>query len=214
MTGLASHSIGAVEGSCSPASVVMPRNTALTAAVTCGPGTIAVNGTTKAELLAYAKDAVGLGERSFRDAAEALGRAQDNHGTTQREMAKSVGKSVGWVNRLLKWRQAEDASPFGPTTRQGRVQHAEQRYRRHRPGKRVDADRRASAQGCTAAGPTEAAALANSARSAAPAQRKRSPLEAAREFKFAIDHWWPLLDAAGRAEIVSYFNEQIKPRAS
>jgi hypothetical protein len=218
MTGLTSHSVGTVEGSHSPASVVIPRNTALTGTVACDPGTIAVNGTTKAELLAYAKGALELGERSFREAAEALSRAQDNHGATQREMAKAVGMSIGWVNRLLKWRQAgyKDASPFGPTTRQARVQHAEQRHRRHRSEKNVDADHRTNAQDCTAAGPTEAAAppITNSARSAAPVQRKRSPSEATLEFKFAIDQWWPLLDEAGRAEIVSYFNEKTMPRAS
>ena len=181
MTGLACHSVGTVEGSHSPASVVMPRNTALTATVTCDPGTIAVNGTTKAGLLAYAKGALELGERSLRDAAEALSRAQDNHGATQREMAKAVGMPIGWVNRLLKWRQAgyKDASPSGPTTRQARVQHAEQEHRRHRSEKNVDADHRTNAQDCTAAGPTEAdaPAITNSACSAVPVQKKRSPSE-------------------------------------
>ena len=90
--------------------------------------TIAVNTTTKAELLRRANSAIEAGERSLHDAAEALGIADEDHSATQREMAEAVGKSASWVNKLLKWRRSgyTDHSPFGPTTKQGRVEHAQQ----------------------------------------------------------------------------------------
>jgi hypothetical protein len=92
--------------------------------------------TTKAQLLNRAKTLIEAGERSLRkglqslhDAAEALAIAKEEHGASQREMAKFVGKSLGWVNALLQWRLGgyKETSPFGPTTKKGRVQHAEQR---------------------------------------------------------------------------------------
>jgi hypothetical protein len=109
------------------------------ATVTSGlPGTPRATGTEKAELLASAKRAIECGERSLRDAAEALGRAQNNHGATQREMAKAVSISIGWVNRLLKWRQSgyKGASPFGPTTRQGSGHRSRQSYNYRHGNKR------------------------------------------------------------------------------
>lgn len=89
----------------------------------------AANASTKEELLSRAKAAVEANERSLHDAAEALAIAQELHGATQREMAGAVGKSAPWVNALLKWRRSgyKDESPFGPKTKAGRVQQAEQR---------------------------------------------------------------------------------------
>jgi hypothetical protein len=91
---------------------------------------------TKEELLSQAKTLIAAGERSLHagmqclhDAAEALAIAKEEFHATQREIAQFVGKSPAWVNALLKWRLRgyKGKSPFGPTTKQGRVQHAEQR---------------------------------------------------------------------------------------
>src|SRR6516165_7441092 len=89
----------------------------------------AANTTTKAELLNRAKAAIEAGEQSLHDAAEALGLAKEDHSATQREMAEAIGKSASWVNKLLKWRRSgyKDHSPFGPTTKRGSVEHAQQR---------------------------------------------------------------------------------------
>src|SRR5260370_806830 len=65
---------------------------------------IAVNTTTKAELLSRAKAAIESGEQSMHDAAEALGLAQEDHSASQREMAEAIGKSASWVNKLLTCR--------------------------------------------------------------------------------------------------------------
>jgi hypothetical protein len=85
------------------------------------------------ELLACAKEHVEEGnnasKESFRQAAEALAQAKELHGTTQASMAKGVGMSEPWVSQLLKWRLEgyQGRSPFGPTTKAGRVQHAKER---------------------------------------------------------------------------------------
>jgi hypothetical protein len=90
---------------------------------------------TKEELLSQAKTLIAAGERSLHegmqclhDAAEALAIAKEEFHSTQREIAQFVGKSPAWVNALLQWRLRgyKGGSPFGPTTKQGRVQHAEQ----------------------------------------------------------------------------------------
>lgn len=106
---------------------------------------VAVNTTTKAELLGRAKAAIEAGEQSLNDAAEALGLAQQDHSATQREMAEAVGKSASWVNKLLKWRRSgyKDHSPFGPTTKRERVEHAQQRAKPSKPRKlRKDSEER------------------------------------------------------------------------
>jgi len=93
------------------------------------PVTVTVtNETTKAELLSRAKAAIEAGE-SPRDTAEALALAQKDFNASQREIAKAVGRSASWVNRLLKWRRSgyKESSPFGPTTRAGRIACAQQR---------------------------------------------------------------------------------------
>jgi prophage regulatory protein len=95
-----------------------------------------VNTTTKAGLLHRAKAAIDAGESSLRDAAEALALAQDDFSATQREIAEAVGRSLGWVNRLLKWRRSgyKDHSPFGeppePGTGPGRCRAARRGLRR------------------------------------------------------------------------------------
>jgi hypothetical protein len=85
-----------------------------------------VIGMTKTEVLCRAKAVFEAGG-SLRDVSEWLAFAQDNLHATQREIAEAIGKSASWVNRLLKWRRSgcKECSPFGPTTRAGRVAHAQ-----------------------------------------------------------------------------------------
>jgi transcriptional regulator with XRE-family HTH domain len=140
---------------------------------------------TKADFLDAARSAVEQGHRYLRDAAEALGEARERHDATQREMAEAVGMSVGWINRLLKWRRLgyQDASPFGPTTKQGRVQHAERRNQR-KANETVEADHQIAAT-------------------------QSSSSQAIEKIKLEIDQ----LDDEGRAEIFSYIKQKKKSAA-
>ncbi len=94
------------------------------------------NATTKDELLDRAKAAIEAGEQSLQQAAEALALARDDFNASQREIAAAVGKSVAWVNRLLRWRdEGCSGTPFGPGSkasreRRKRVQAPEQQTRR------------------------------------------------------------------------------------
>jgi hypothetical protein len=74
--------------------------------------------TTKAEVLSRIKAAVDAGE-NLRRSAERLACAQQDFRASQREIARAVGRSASWVNRLLKWHGSgyKQSSPFGPTTR-------------------------------------------------------------------------------------------------
>jgi hypothetical protein len=66
------------------------------------------------ELLAAAKDEIEAGESSLHDAAEHVAAAMAL-GATQTEVAAAVGRSQGWVNRLLKWQRSgfHKGGPFG-----------------------------------------------------------------------------------------------------
>jgi len=142
------------------------------------------NTTTRAELLRRAKTAIEAGEQSLHEAAEALGVAQELHGVTQREMANTIGKSASWVNKLLKWRRSgyKDHSPFGPTTKRGRVEHAQQGAKSSKPGKpRAEI-------------PQKAEDLENP-----------SPTEAKNKLICALDLWWRYLDDSGKNEVIDRF---------
>jgi len=84
---------------------------------------------TVAELLNKAKHAIASGESSrstsLHEAAELIAVAQVQ-GASQRKIAVTVGKSPGWVNRLLQWRLNGycDGTPFGPQAK-ARRQRAE-----------------------------------------------------------------------------------------
>jgi hypothetical protein len=168
------------------------------------PPSIAVNMTTKAELLCRAKAAIDAGETSLHEAAEALALAQQDFKATQREIAEAVGRSLGWVNRLLKWRRAgyKESSPFGRTTRVGRVQHAEQRAKARPP-------RKASTKKATADSETSSCADTETSPS-----RRPSPAIAMGNLRYAIDHWWIHLDDAGKVEITAYFLKKTGVRVS
>ena len=78
---------------------------------------------TNEELISRAKHHIGVGETSrsasFRAAADDMARACDQ-GAKQREVARGVGKSVAWVNRLLKWREGGCVgAPFADKVVQG-----------------------------------------------------------------------------------------------
>ena len=82
-----------------------------------------------AELFSRAKTAIEAGYEFWRRAAEALAAAHEQHGVSQAEMASAIGRSEAWVSMLLRWRRLGyiEQSPFGATTRVGRLQHAEDR---------------------------------------------------------------------------------------
>lgn len=61
----------------------------------------AINGN---EAIALAAQAIASSDRNLKLAAEYLAFAEAD-GKTQRRMAKGVGKSAAWVNRLLQWRR-------------------------------------------------------------------------------------------------------------
>jgi hypothetical protein len=108
-------------------SIQPPEASTYTAEPAAAP--TASNTTTIAELLKRAKAAIEAGEQSLQEAAEALGVAQELHGTSQAEMARAIGKSEAWVSYLLRWRRSgyKDESPFGPRNKAGRLKHAEDR---------------------------------------------------------------------------------------
>ncbi len=60
--------------------------------------------TTTTKLLAEAKQLIQSGEKSLRAAVENMAAAH-SRGASQRQIADAVGRSPGWVNQLLQWRQ-------------------------------------------------------------------------------------------------------------
>lgn len=90
---------------------------------------------TTSELLIRAKDAINAGEASIRDAVEDMALAQ-MRGESQRHIAKSVGKSAAWVNKMLKWRETgyRDETAFGPQTRASRQRVGRVRAAKHGEG--------------------------------------------------------------------------------
>jgi hypothetical protein len=88
--------------------------------------------TTIDKLHGLARRAIESGEQAFseraREAAEYLAKAQQL-GATQRQSAEAIGKSAGWVNTLLKWRDAgyKTLCPFPDGDAKRRVQRAKQK---------------------------------------------------------------------------------------
>ena len=181
------------------------------------------NSTTKADLLSLAKAAIEAGEQSLHRAAEALGIAEEEHSASQREMAEAIGKSVAWVNALLQWRRSgyKDDSPFGPTTRAGRVQHAERRAKTSKARKAgaeptADADHAESsaekrkAENAKLYGQPEAA----TSRDDSSATSDADDAEALAEFKKAADHWLSRMSHEAKCEAVRYVHKQSGVPAS
>ena len=186
------------------------------------------NTTTKDDLLRRAKDAIASGEQSLHDAAEALGVAQDLHNASQAEMARAIGKSKAWVSYLLQWRQSgyKGESPFGPKTRAGRVKHAEHRAasgksKPRKPRKdtahqtdendaQVSADKRKAEYARQEAKPETS--TPTGCQKSTP--RKPTPDEAKGNLLYAIDHWWPHTDTAGKREVTKHFQKTAGVRVS
>ncbi len=156
---------------------------------------------TKAELLSRAKAAIEAGESSLRDSAEALALAQSDFNATQREIAEAVDRSASWVSRLLKWRRSgyTEYSPFGPTTKAGRVAHAQQRAEASKPRKPKATTRTTSADAETSSSFADAGTSTF---------RKPSPAEAKGNLMHAISRWWPYMDHAGKVEVTAFFFKQ------
>jgi hypothetical protein len=144
--------------------------------------------------------AIEAGESSLRDAAEGLALAQKDFNATQREVAEAVGRSASWVNRLLKWRRSgyTEYSPFGPTTKAGRVAHAQQRTKASKP-------RKPKATTATSADAETSSSCADAETSTSG---KPSPAEARGNLMYAISHWWPHMDHAGKVEVTAFFFKQ------
>jgi hypothetical protein len=155
-----------------------------------GSGTVgSANTTTVADVLRRAKQAIDTG---LHEAAELIGIAQSEYGATQREIATAVGMSVGWVNRLLKWRASgfKTGSPFGPGSkasraRRKRVQATEQVPRKATRAARVQATEHGEEA-------EEVATVAN----------------ALDEFKSAVAFWFPQMTFNERVEGVQFVLKQ------
>ena len=170
------------------------------------------NTATKAELLSRAKAAIEIGERSLHEAAEALGVAQELHSATQREMAEAIGKSAAWINKLLKWRRSgyKDHSPFGPTTKRERVEHAQHQAKASKPrsaatetGDAYDPETSAAKRKAGYAKQEPMRNLRSPAKEWFP--KSRPPPRRRGGLICALDQWWPHLDDAGRREVIDHF---------
>ena len=136
------------------------------------------------DLLARAKEAIVSGERSMQAAAEAIACAREQ-GATQREIAQAVGKSAGWVNRLLQWRKCGylDDTAFGAqarASRQRRVQATE----REKPTTTTD-HAQAAAEDAPAE-PVKGEAQAAEAKADDPTAREKAKADAYDYFEGAI----------------------------
>jgi hypothetical protein len=73
----------------------------------------------------------------YRVAAEHMAAAQDL-GMSQRNIADAVTRSVGWVNRILRWHsEGCQGNPFGPQSRAARSRNR----RRSAPAERITLNR-------------------------------------------------------------------------
>jgi hypothetical protein len=73
-----------------------------------------------AQELNRAKLSIEAGKR--REAADFVYHAHDLYYATQQEIAAAVGKSQGWVSRMIRWRREgfKDETPFGPASKDAR----------------------------------------------------------------------------------------------
>jgi hypothetical protein len=72
------------------------------------------------QLLSWAKLWIEAGK--LREAADAMFNAHDQYGASQQKIAAAVGKSQGWVSRMIRWRRErfKDDTPFGPASKDAR----------------------------------------------------------------------------------------------
>jgi hypothetical protein len=110
------------------------------------------------------------------------------------------------AKEAVKWRRSgyTEHSPFGPTTKKARVQHAKQRAR-------ASAARESKVTAGTDADDAQASAERRKAEYAEKEAETlpstpTSPLE---EFKAAVDHWFPKMDCDAKREAVSYAQSKV-----
>ena len=136
------------------------------------------------------------------------------------------GKSEAWVSKLLRWRRLDyvDESPFGPTTKAERLEHAKDRAssgaskprnaRKASTERQTDADDpKASADKRRAlyaeedADPETATSMtiARSTDACFTELRGDKPRRSCRQSHRAIDQWWPLMDDGGKDRVTDYF---------
>jgi hypothetical protein len=164
------------------------------------PSSTRSNATTKAELLSRAKVAIEDGERSLRDAAEALALAHKDFDATQREIAAAVGKSAAWVNRLLQWqKEGCPGTPFGPGSKTSRAR------RKRVQATKQEASRKAHTDD------TEASVEKRKAEPEIETSTATSPLA---KFKSAVDDLFPKMNYSAKCEAISYALSKGKVRVS
>jgi hypothetical protein len=113
--------------------------------------------------LQNAKAAVTAGDKHYETAAEAMASARDQ-GASQRQIAAFLGRSVGWVNGFLQWRERGYAgTPFDAQSRQSR----------HRGKRVVQAPEHSNATDAPAAGKED---VGQERRSAHPATVLPEPM--------------------------------------
>ncbi len=179
--------------------------------------------TTNDELVKRIRAAIASSRDAMRDAANDLQTLQCQ-GMTQREIAAAVGKSVGWVNGMVSWRigGCKGDSPFGPTTKRGRIQHAEQKSAKRgnvlklaatapKPeGPILEAvilETVATPTPISAATPAPTPISAIPAPAPAPTPAPLTTTMAFREFKFACEQYLPEMTDAERAEAIRFVAE-------
>jgi flagellar biosynthesis GTPase FlhF len=174
---------------------------------------------TKAELFASAKASIAMGDKSFtdayqfyREAAECLAMLGENHGATQQEMAENVGKSIGWVNALLKWRKTDYRAKtvFGAAAKAARERKKHFQSTEQKPRKAIGTDDRAKAAAASARAAEIARAEAEKEKAEAKrakvqaekekAEAKRARAEAEKATAEAARAYWAFQSAFGRRE--------------
>lgn len=80
----------------------------------------------KADLITATKAMVVANDNSFREIADNVALLQSRHSMSQREIGAEIGKTHGWVCRVLKWREEgfPEHGPFGPASKAARKRRA------------------------------------------------------------------------------------------
>ena len=173
---------------------------------------ILTNTTTKAELLSRAKAAIDGHEHllhdaraSLEEAAELVALAQKEYCALQKEIAQAVGKSEAWVSRLLQWHRegCPGDSPFGPSTKEGRLKHAKDRV-----VSGASKPRKPRQPKATAAADNSAAAADNTDAETSTSNDAKASAHALAEFKYAVDTYIPKMDDAARQKATDYLLEK------
>jgi len=131
---------------------------------------------TVADLLSRARNAIKSGETALHAAAEDIAAAQQR-GATQRQIAQAVGKSVGWVNRLLKWRLSgyQDDTAFGPQAKASRARVQARERKKGKPATTGEQAQAAAERARAETAKAEAAkAKADAKKSAADASKAKA----------------------------------------